>query len=78
MRPELPALVSCSISQGGEGSIWRHLATIAILGHSPMHPKTAMAARWHQIKPSLLTLSSISYPTLKIPKTLLIVQLEKL
>ena len=44
-------------TQGGEGSIWRHLVAIADLGRSPMHPKTAMTARWRQIEPSLLKLS---------------------
>ena len=39
-----------------EGSIWRHLAAIAVLGRMGLRPKTAMAARWRQIEPSLLKL----------------------
>ena len=35
-----------------EGSIWRHLAAIAVLGRMGLRPKTAMAARGRQIEPS--------------------------
>ena len=45
--------------QGGESSIWRHLAVIAVLGRSPMRPKIAIAVRWRQIEPSLLKLSGL-------------------
>ena len=41
-----------SFNQGGEDSIWRHLAAIAVLGRMGLRPKTAMAARWRQIEPS--------------------------
>ena len=49
--------------QGGEGSIWLHLVAIAVLGRSPMRPKTAIAARWRQIEPSLLKLSVFTLNT---------------